>query len=124
MLEDLMRLLHAGGTYRVDELARALGTSPEMVTAMLGSLQRLGYLNTVGETCTDACSGCPLVGGCGANAGGKLWTVRRSGDCCHRDARNSQPLRPGNLQHEDRAGGERQKQDRQRGRDETVTDDR
>jgi FeoC like transcriptional regulator len=75
MLECLLGLLRAGGTYRVGDLASALGTSPELVEAMLESLQHMGYLKTVGDACTQACSGCPLAGACGANASGKIWTL-------------------------------------------------
>jgi FeoC-like transcriptional regulator len=79
MLERLLGLVRVGGTYHIGDLARALDTSPELVEAMLETLQRLGYLKRVGDTCAEACSGCPLARACGANAGSKLWTLTEQG---------------------------------------------
>lgn len=80
MLERLLGLLRAGGAYRVGDLARALGTTPELVEAMLDSLQRLGYLKTVGHACAEPCTSCPLARACGPNASARLWTLSNPPD--------------------------------------------
>ena len=75
MLERLLALVRAGGTYHIGDLATTLDTSPELVAAMIENLQRLGYLKTVDNTCKDGCNGCPLVSSCSKPANGKLWTL-------------------------------------------------
>ena len=75
MLERLLSLVRGGGTYRVGDLADRLDVSPELVAAMLESLQRMGYLSAVCDTCADGCKACPLAGVCGTAAHGKLWTL-------------------------------------------------
>ncbi len=75
MLERLLDLLQSGGTRSVDDLARVLDTSPDMVKAMLESLRRMGYLKAIDNTCNTQCGGCSLAYSCGANAGGKVWAL-------------------------------------------------
>ncbi|HHN94259.1 MAG TPA: hypothetical protein ENK17_05780 [Anaerolineae bacterium] len=80
MLEQLLELLRAGGTHRVQDLARALDTTPEMVTAMLEGLGRMGYLKPVSASCDGECRRCPLAGMCAAgvpgSAGqGSVWSL-------------------------------------------------
>ncbi len=75
MLERLLALVQAGGTYHIGDLAATLDTSPELVAAMLENLQRLGYLKNVADICQDGCTGCPLAGDCHMPANGKLWTL-------------------------------------------------
>ena len=72
MLERLLKLLQTGGTFRTIELARAMGTSPELVDAMLESLSRMGHLK-IADTCGDQCLGCSLA--CTSNARTKIWTL-------------------------------------------------
>ncbi len=75
MLERLLDLLQAGGTRSVDDLARILDTSPELVQAMLENLGRMGYLKTIDSTCNTQCGGCPLARSCGVGTGSKAWTL-------------------------------------------------
>lgn len=75
MLERLLDLLQAGGTRSVDDLARVLDTSPELVQAMLENLGRMGYLKAIDGACNTQCGGCPLACSCGVGAGGKAWTL-------------------------------------------------
>ncbi len=64
MLKQLLALLETGGTYRVSELATALGTSPDLVGAMLSHLQQSGKLTVPQQSCSDACAGCSLQETC------------------------------------------------------------
>lgn len=75
MLERLLHEIRAGGTLEASALAAKLGTSPQMVAALLEHLQRAGYLRNY-ETCTDACDGCGLKQQCDPQkkrAGVQLW---------------------------------------------------
>jgi DNA-binding Lrp family transcriptional regulator len=75
MLDRLLDLLRSGGTRRVAELARELGTTPELVEMMLEDLCRKGYLKRVGGDCSGKCAACPMAGLCAAGGAGKLWAL-------------------------------------------------
>lgn len=80
MLLQMLELLRAGGVKRVEDLARALETTPEMIEAMLEELARMGYLKRVGGECrADTCPSCPMAGACAAGAGSRLWTLTERG---------------------------------------------
>jgi hypothetical protein len=63
MLEQLVKEIRAGGTLETGDLATRLGTTPQLIEAMLGHLQRGGLLQAY-ENCTDGCLGCSLQDTC------------------------------------------------------------
>jgi len=63
MLEKLLAELRAGGTFETGELAVRLGTTPELLSAMLAHLQRVGLIQSF-DTCSDACAECSLSNAC------------------------------------------------------------
>ena len=67
MLEKILSEIRSGGTFEVHELAVRLGTTPELLEAMLEHLQREGLIQPY-LACSDACGGCSLQNGC-AHAG-------------------------------------------------------
>jgi len=75
MLEKLLQEIRAGGTLEIETLASRLGTSPQMVKAMLDHLQRAGYLQAYTSTCNTECNGCSLQNSCTLqkNTQPKLW---------------------------------------------------
>jgi len=72
MLEKLLTEIRSGGTFETGALAAKLGTTPELVEAMLEHLQRAGQIRPY-QTCDDACGGCSLRKGCQHAGGVKLW---------------------------------------------------
>jgi DNA-binding IscR family transcriptional regulator len=75
MLEKLLTEIRSGGTFETGSLAARLGTTPELVEAMLAHLQRAGYIQPY-RTCGDACGGCSLKSACkvpGQKEGVRLW---------------------------------------------------
>ncbi len=79
MLNQLLDLLRSGGTHRVSDLARELGTTPELVEMMLQDLGQMGYLKRVNGTCAETCSACPVAGLCAAGSSGQLWALADGG---------------------------------------------
>jgi predicted ArsR family transcriptional regulator len=76
MLNKLLALLNEGGTQRVSDLAQELGTTAELVEAMLEDLERMGYIKSVNGSCSDKCATCPMADSCAAGAGGEqIWTL-------------------------------------------------
>jgi len=79
MLERLLELIAGGSMQSLDDLANQLGVAPNLVSAMMGDLERMGYLNKVGGGCDKSCSGCPVQSMCGIIGGGELWSVTEKG---------------------------------------------
>ena len=79
MLNRLIELLRVGGTHRVGDLARALGTTPQLVEAMLETLTRMGYLRQLGDSCGAHCGSCPVAGMCTAESTGRVWALTDKG---------------------------------------------
>ncbi len=63
MLEKLLAEIRSGGTFETGELASRLGTTPELLSAMLEHLQRSGQLQPF-NTCSDTCAECSLSNAC------------------------------------------------------------
>ena len=77
MLEKLLNEIRSGGTYEARTLAARLGTTPEMVQAMLEHLHRLGLLKPY-QNCGEGCSGCSLQSDChttDSSIGLRLWQI-------------------------------------------------
>lgn len=74
MLEQLVNEIRAGGTLETGDLATRLGTTPQLVEAMLEHLQRSGLIQGY-ASCNDGCLGCSLTDICKKpNAGTlRLW---------------------------------------------------
>ena len=74
MLEELLKEIHAGGTLETRALAARLGTSPQLVEAMLEHLQRIGMIQPY-VNCGEGCQGCSLQETCGGRNGNsvRLW---------------------------------------------------
>jgi hypothetical protein len=80
VLNHLLELLRAGGTYQVADLAHALDTTPALVEAMLEDLGRMGYLKRLGGMCAGKCGACSLAGTCTAGGGGQVWMLAEGVD--------------------------------------------
>jgi len=63
MLQLLLDEIRAGGTLETRALALRLGTTPQLVEAMLAHLQRAGHIQDYAG-CTDGCQGCRVRGAC------------------------------------------------------------
>jgi hypothetical protein len=75
MLNRLLEILRDGGSHRVSDIARALGTTTELVEAMIEDLTRMGHLKQVAGECGETCASCSLRGMCTAEASGRVWTL-------------------------------------------------
>lgn len=75
MLVKLQAMLQRGGTVTLDQAARELDTSPEVVRAMMEHLVRTGLLRQMTASCESACTGCLLARECGRTTQGTVWQV-------------------------------------------------
>lgn len=72
MLKQLLSEIRRGGGLETNVLAARLGTSPQLVAAMLEHLQRMGMIKDY-VSCDDGCGGCSLKGTCSAKPPVRLW---------------------------------------------------
>jgi hypothetical protein len=73
MLKQLMDEIHAGGTLETNALAARLGTTSQLIEAMLEHLQRSGLVEAY-AACSDGCLGCSLQDACRKSPGTvRLW---------------------------------------------------
>jgi hypothetical protein len=79
MLNRLLDLLRSGGTRCVADLARELGTTPELVEMMLEDLCRMGHLKQVAGECGGKCAACPVSGLCAVGGDERLWMLTDRG---------------------------------------------
>jgi DNA-binding Lrp family transcriptional regulator len=59
-----MVLLKRGGTITIDEMARELNTSPEVVSGMIDHMTRQGWLRSMSASCDSACNACTFARDC------------------------------------------------------------
>ena len=80
MLEKLVHEIRSGGTLETADLATRLGTTPQLIEAMLEHLQRSGLIQGY-VSCNDGCLGCSLTDACKKpNAGTlRLWQSTSDG---------------------------------------------
>lgn len=80
MLQALIKEIERGGPLEVNRLAASLDTTPEMITMMLETLQKSGFLKQY-QSCEDGCAGCSLSSACGhANVNiAQLWQYKSEG---------------------------------------------
>jgi Mn-dependent DtxR family transcriptional regulator len=74
MLEQLVKEIRAGVTLETRALAARLGTSPQLIEAMLEHLQRGGLIQDY-VNCGDGCQGCSIRDACNEQARStiRLW---------------------------------------------------
>ena len=76
MLERLLAEIQSGGTLEPGSLAKCLGTTPEMVMAMLAHLARLGMLQRYLACNTQNCEACGVTSACStAKERGNVWQL-------------------------------------------------
>lgn len=78
MLKILLATIAADKSGNTAGLASAIGTSPAMIEALIGELERRGLLQRAGE-CGSGCTGCPTPTGCGPGARGSAWLLTAAG---------------------------------------------
>lgn len=72
MLEQLAREIQAGGTLEIGALAARLGTTPQLIQAMLEHLQRSGLVRPYAN-CGEGCRRCGLRDACNPPPAIRIW---------------------------------------------------
>ena len=66
-MEEAIKVVRKWGAVSVGILSRELGIPPHVASRVIEYLEERGYL--VEERCAEACSRCPLGGGCSVRGG-------------------------------------------------------
>ena len=64
MLNELLAEIKKGGPLEINQLARKLNTTSELVSVMLDDLKRMGLIFSY-KACSTGCAGCSLASSCG-----------------------------------------------------------
>ncbi len=73
MFDKLMTRLKRGGTVTIDQMARELDTSPEVVSGMIEHMTRQGWLRSMSASCDSMCSACTFARDCGRVEKTRTW---------------------------------------------------
>ena len=73
MFNKLMALLKRGGSITIDQIARELDTSPEVVSGMIDHMTRQGWLRSMSASCDSACSACLFTRDCVRGEKARTW---------------------------------------------------
>ncbi|MBL7199127.1 MAG: winged helix-turn-helix transcriptional regulator [Anaerolineae bacterium] len=76
MLRQILQRIAERGSWTTEELARELGTTTQMVGAMMGELARQGYIEPLGTSCGAACTACAQADRCVSGTPQRVWTAR------------------------------------------------
>ena len=80
MFDKLMSILKRDGAVTVDQMARELATTPEVVNGMIDHLARVGSLRQMSAACDTTCRECMFVRDCARADKGRVWlTVSTAG---------------------------------------------
>ncbi len=74
MLDQLMLILNRGGAITIDQIAREMNTTPEMITQLIEYLERNGLLQQLGGDCQITCDGCYLAQTCTGSQVRRIWS--------------------------------------------------
>jgi DeoR/GlpR family transcriptional regulator of sugar metabolism len=74
MLDKLISILQDGGSISIDQIARELDTTPEMIAQLIDHLQRNGRLKQIGGDCNVPCTGCYLAQSCNRSSAERIWS--------------------------------------------------
>lgn len=79
MLQELLQIIAAGGTYHLKQLAHQLDVSEALLESMIEELVRLGYLQPLHMRCCANCKACPTAGECALGFANHVWVLTEAG---------------------------------------------
>jgi hypothetical protein len=73
MFDKLMSVLQRGGTVTINDVARDLDTTPEVVAGMIEHMTRTGQLRPMAVSCDLGCNQCLVVRDCQKPQRSRVW---------------------------------------------------
>jgi hypothetical protein len=79
MFAKLLALLRQGGVLTIEQAARELDTTPEMVSGMIDHMTRAGWLRPLSASCDARCGECLVARDCTRADSQRLWSTTGDG---------------------------------------------
>ena len=73
MFDKLLGLLKRGGAVTIDQAARELDTTPEVVSGMIDHMTRTGWLRSMSASCDTRCGECLFACDCTRVDNHRVW---------------------------------------------------
>ena len=75
MFDKLMALLKRGGAVTIDQAARELDTTPEVVSGMIDHMTQRGWLRPMSASCETGCGECLFARDCTRADNQRVWLI-------------------------------------------------
>ena len=79
MFDKLLALLNRGGTLTIEQAARELDTTPEVVSGMIDHMTRAGWLRSMSASCDTRCGECLFARDCTRADNNRIWLTTGEG---------------------------------------------
>jgi len=79
MLEKILKIVFKRGSNSLQDIAKKLGISKELLLKMIEDLERGGYLKLLEGKCSTECEKCQFANSCVINSYNKIWTLTEKG---------------------------------------------
>jgi len=79
MFAKLLALLKQGGTLTIEQAARELDTTPEVVSGMIDHMTRAGWLRSMSASCDARCGECLSARDCTQAGSQRIWLTTGEG---------------------------------------------
>ena len=79
MFAKLLALLKQGGTLTIEQAARELDTTPEVVSGMIDHMTRAGWLRPLSASCDARCGECLSARDCTRAGNHRIWLTTGEG---------------------------------------------
>jgi hypothetical protein len=79
MFDKLMALLKRGGAVTIDQAARELDTTPEVVSGMIAHMTHQGWLRPMSASCDTRCGECVFARDCTRAGNQRIWSITGDG---------------------------------------------
>jgi len=79
MLERILKIVFKDGSDSLQDIAKKLNISKDLLLQMIEDLERGGYLKLSEEKCHSECERCPYANSCVITSYNKIWSLTEKG---------------------------------------------
>ncbi len=76
MFERILSIMKRGGATTLEQMARELNTTPQVVAGAIDQMERSGLLRQMSASCESSCSQCVFARQCQHFGPGRVWQLR------------------------------------------------
>ncbi|GAG56738.1 unnamed protein product [marine sediment metagenome] len=79
MLEEILKIVSKKGSNSLQDIAKKLDISKDLLLQMIEDLERLGYLKLIEGECSAKCEKCSYINSCVTTSYNKIWSLTEKG---------------------------------------------